>query len=357
MKILVVGDEFISSKLLKKHLNDQLKPTVKDLEYDEIDFGPTDITTMMYEDIDEYWGDAELLIEKIVACEILLVIDAPVTREVIETGKNLRVIGCARGGPVNVNVKEATRRGIPVLNSPGRNATAVADFTIGLMLALMRKITKAEQFLRNGRWKRNKQDTFEKPSGPELWGKKVGIMGFGQVGRKVARRLVGFDVQILVHDPYVPENIIESMGCTPANLSKLLSESDVVSLHLRLPHKKAGWFDLEKLKLMKKTAYLINTSRGYVVDEGDLVKALEEKVIRGAALDVFEKEPINIKGRLLELDNVVLTPHVAGISNEVPGRSCKIVAQQITKYISGERPEHIVNPEILGKNPFRLNGK
>jgi len=350
MKILIVGDEFISSKLLKKHLDHHLKPikhAQNDLRYEEINFKPTDIPTQTYQDIDEYWGDDIPLIRKIGDCEILVVVDAPVTRKVIEAGTKLEVIGCTRGGPVNVNVKEATRRGIAVLSAVGRNVDAVADFTIGIMLALMRKIVNAGQFLRNGNWKRNKQDTFEKPTGPELCGKKVGIVGFGQVGQRVARRLMGFDVQILVYDPYVSKANIENAGCISVDLDKLLKESDVVSLHLRLPREKAGWFDLEKIKLMKKTSYLINTSRGYIVNEADLIKALKEKLIRGAAIDVFENEPISLKSELLKLDNVLLTPHVAGVSTEVPQKSAAIIAEQIAKYLRGERPENIVNPEVL----------
>ena len=237
MKVLIVGDEFIDSKLLKKHLDQHLKPIVSDLQYEEMNFKSADSPPRNYPDIDEYWGDDAVLIRKIGDCEILVVVDAPVTQKVIEAGTKLRVIGCTRGGPVNVNVKEATLRGIPVLNAVGRNADAVADFTIGLILALMRKIVKADQFLRNGDWKRDKQDTLEKPTGPELCGKKVGIVGYGQVGRGVARRLTGFDAQIFVYDPYVPREIIEKAGYTCVDLDKLLNESDVVSLHLRLPRK------------------------------------------------------------------------------------------------------------------------
>jgi len=347
MKILVVGDEFIDSRLLRKHLNNQLKPIVNDLRYEEIDFKSTDVPTQVYQDIDEYWGDVDFLIKKIGECEVLVVVDAPVTEKVVKAGTELRVIGCTRGGPVNVNIREATRRGIPVLYAAGRNADAVADFTIGVMLALMRRIVKAEQFLRAGIWKRNKQDTFEKPTGPELCGKKVGILGFGQVGQKVARRLMGFNSQVLVYDPYIPRAIIETAGCACVDLDKLLHESDVVTLHLRVPRQKAGWFDFEKFRSMKKTSYLINTSRGYVINEADLVKALEKKVISGAAIDVFENEPISMKNRLLKLGNVLLTPHVAGISSEVPEKSSAILAGQIAKYLRGERPENIVNPEVL----------
>jgi D-3-phosphoglycerate dehydrogenase len=347
MKILIVGDEFINSKLLKKHLDQHLKPIMNDLRYEEMNFKSTDITTKTYQDIDEYWGDDAPLINKIGDCGILVVVDAPVTQKVIEAGTKLRVIGCTRGGPVNVNIKEATRRGIPVLNTVGRNADAVADFTIGLMLVLMRKIVNADQFLRNGDWKRNKQDTFEKPTGPELCGKRVGIVGYGQVGQKVARRLMGFDTEILVYDPNVPREIIENAGCACVDLDKLLNESDVVSLHLRLPRGKAGWFDLEKFKSMKRTSYLINASRGYIINEADLTKALRENLISGAAVDVFVDEPISLKSELLKLDNVILTPHVAGISNEVPEKSSKIIAEQIAKYLRGERPENTVNPEVL----------
>lgn len=349
MKILIVGDEYIGSELLKQHLEKHLKPILNHVIYEELNFTQSDIPVQIYEDIDEYWGDEALLIKKVDDCEILVVVDAPVTQRVIKAGKNLKIIGCARGGPVNVNIKEATRHGIVVLNAVGRNIDAVADFTIGLMLALIRKIVDANRFLKDNKWKRNKQDTFEKPTGPELNNKKVGIIGFGQVGQKVAKRLLGFEAQILVYDPYISKEIIASKGCIPADLVGLLKESDIVSLHIRLPREKAGWFDIEKFRLMKKTAYFINTSRGYAVKESDLIKALKEKLIMGAALDVFENEPINPENELLKLDNVLLTPHVAGISNEVPEKTASIIAEQIAKYIKGEKQINIVNPEVFVK--------
>jgi D-3-phosphoglycerate dehydrogenase len=347
VKILVVGDEFISSKLLQKRLHLRLKPIVKELKYELMDFKETDAPTEEYRDIDEYWGNTKPLLRKIDGCEILVIVDAPVTKEVIEAGKELRVIGCTRGGPVNVNISEATRRGIPVLYAAGRNSSAVADLTIGLMLAVMRRIAMAEGFLRSGKWKRNKQDTFDKPSGPELSGKRIGILGFGQVGKKVAKRLSGFDTQIMVCDPYVSRKNIEEAGYVCASLGRLLKESDVVTLHLRAPPERAGWFDMEKFRSMKRTSYIVNTSRGYLVNEGDLVKALKEGFIAGAALDVFETEPLSVGSHLLEMDNVILTPHVAGISAEVPYRSSTILADQLAEYLTGKRPANILNPEVL----------
>ena len=347
MNILLIGDEYIQSNLFKKHLNSKLKSLFQKINYKTLDFGPNDYPQHEYKGISEYWGDIVPIMKEISDCEALVVVDAPISQEVIEKAKKLKVIGCSRGGPVNVDLVAANQRKIPVLNAPGRNTDAVADFTIGLILTLIRKVIQANNYLVEGKWTRDKQDTFEKPTGPELGQKIVGLVGFGEVGRKVAKRLSGFNVTILGYDPFVHKDVMKNFDVSKVSLLSLLKKSDIVSLHLRLPETKSGWFNYKKMKLMKRSSYLINTSRGYLINENDLTIILEKKLLAGVALDVYSEEPIDMVNQLITLDNVILTPHVAGTSYEIPERSAIIMAEQIAKFFKGEPPDYIVNPGVL----------
>lgn len=350
MKILIAGDDFTPSSLFQKCLEEHLKEVVKDLEFRSFDIGPEESACAPKEkcpDVKEYWGDPQDLIARIKSVAVLIVTLAPVTADVIEAAKDLKVIGCARTGPVNVNVEVATKRGIPVLYIPGRNAEAVADLTMGLIIALLRKIPQADAYIRAGKWRTAKEDTFEKPSGPELTGKSIGIVGFGEVGSRVGIRAAAFGMNILVCEPNTYKKKVVGIDGKLVDLEKLLRESDVVTLHLRLPPGVRGFMGADQLALMKSTAYLINTSRGAAVDEKALYEALRHRKIAGVALDVFEKEPISLDNPLLKLDNVLVTPHVAGVSTDVPRRSCQMIAEEIERFLKGERPRHVLNPSVL----------
>jgi len=355
MKILIAGDDFIPASTFQKYLEERLSKMVKDLEFRAFDTGLEGMPRKKLPDVNEYWGRPQDLIERIEGVEILIVSFAPVTKQVIAAGKNLRLIGCSRGGPVNVNVEAATSRGIPVLYTPGRNADAVADFTFGLILALVRNIPKAELFVRSGRWRSPKEDTFEKPTGPELTGRTIGIIGFGEVGSRVGMRATGFKMNILVYDPYISKEKVETIGGKMVDLKTLMSESDIITLHLRLPPGVKGFIGAEQLAWMKKTAYLINTSRGVALDEKALYDALKKRRIAGAALDVYEKEPISSNNPLLGLDNVILTPHVAGISTDIPVRSCRMLAEDVGRFLKGEKPLHVINPSALKRTSVFSN--
>lgn len=252
------------------------------------------------------------MLEHIPDIEILIVHFAPVSSQVIKNGKMLKIIGCTRGGLENINVEIARKRGIAVINAPGRNADAVADLTIGLILALVRKIVSLHSMLRKGVWK-----SFNREQLPyDLRGKILGIIGFGHVGREVAERAKAFGMRILAYDPYVERETILRFGVKPIDMDNLLRDSDIVFLHTRLTPETYHLMDEKEFKMMKRTALFINTGRGRLVNEEALVKALEEKWIAGAALDVFEEEPISGKNPLLKFEEVVLTPHIAGSTRE-----------------------------------------
>jgi len=348
MKVLIVGDFFIKPSIVQSYLKRELGEGLK-FRTIEWKFFREDKVSYKGErsrlGVREYAGSPEDLAREVKDVEILVVHGAPVTKEVIEAAERLKVIGCTRGGPVNVDVKAATERGIPVIYTPGRNAEAVADFTIGLMIAEARNIARAHASLKSGRWELayNRYENL----GPELHGKTLGIIGFGRIGRKVAVRARAFGMKILVYDPYVSKEKVEEVGGEKVTLEELLRNSDFVSLHCRLTEETRGIIGARELSMMKRTAYLINTARGGLIDKKALIEALKRRKIAGAALDVYETEPIEPDDELLSLENVTLTSHIAGYSREVVHRSASMVASDIRRYLNGEKPKHIFNPIVL----------
>ncbi len=292
----------------------------------------------------------------------------PITGEVIEA-TNLKIIACTRGGPqANVDIPEATKKGIPVLYAPGRNATSVAEVVICLMVAVARHVARAHHLLKTGHflapagtgagsdrnvvWGVEKGSPYMVFKGPELSGRALGIIGLGEVGERVALRARAFETELLVYDPYIPEEKIIGIGARAVDLETLLRESDFVTIHCKVTDETRGLIGEKQISLMKPTAYLINTARGVIVDEAALATALKEKRIAGAALDVFQQEPLPSDSPLLQLDNVVLIPHIGGASIDVEKHQTDIVVGDLDRLFSGERPKYCANPEVL--ESFRL---
>jgi D-3-phosphoglycerate dehydrogenase len=253
----------------------------------------------------------------------------------------LKVIGVLRAGTENVNVAHATEKGILVYNTPGRNSDSVADFTVGLIICECRNIARGHHGLKTGRWIR---DYPNQGRIPDLPGKTVGLVGLGEVGRKVARRLAGFDVRLLGHDPHLTT---APPGVTLTSLEKLAEESDFVSIHARLTAQTVHLIGRRLIARMKPTAYLINTARAGLVDERALYEALRDRRIEGAALDVFETEPPGSDNPLVLLDNVTLTPHMAGGSNDAFFNSPARLAAEMVKLWDGQGSLFIVNPVVF----------
>lgn len=236
-----------------------------------------------------------------------------VTRELVDACPKLKAIGVLRGGIENVCSEYAREKGIEVFNAPGRNAEAVSDFTVGMIICEARNIARGHHGILTGRWIRDYSN-----SGmiPDLPGRTVGLIGCGAIGMKVAKKLSGFDMTLLGYDPFASAERCKEAGIEPVELDELMARADFVSLHARLTAENRHLIDARRLALMKPTAYLINTSRAGLIDEAALVKALRAKKIAGAALDVYEHEPPQPDDPLLALDNVTLTPHMAGGSND-----------------------------------------
>jgi D-3-phosphoglycerate dehydrogenase len=240
--------------------------------------------------------------------DLLVVHICPVSKTLLERHPQLLAVGVLRGGYENVDAAGAKALGIPVINTLGRTSEAVSDFTIGLMLAEMRNIARCHMEIRSGGWPKEFPNSGRIPELREL---TIGIAGFGEIGRLVARKLSGFGCRILAYDPYVTDEAIGRGGAIPTDWDTFLKSSDIVTLHTRQASGRPALLGASEIALMKPGAYLINTARAGLVDMGALDAALRQGQLAGAALDVFDSEPLVSGHPLLELDNVTMTSHIA----------------------------------------------
>ena len=264
-----------------------------------------------------------------------------ITSRVIAAAPKLKIIVKRGAKPENVDYEAATKRGIVVAWTPGVNYVAVAEHAVMLMLCLAKKTIPQMEGLRGGAWR-------ESDSGlQELCGKTVGIIGLGGIGRALCRMLDGFDVTFLAYDPYISPSQAKEVGAKLVSLEDLLRQSDYVTLHAALTEETRHLIGAKELSMMKKTAHLINTARGALIDESALLQALKRGEISGAGLDVFESEPPKHGNPLLHLPNVVVTPHMAGWSDEAVYREQEEAVLEIKLLLEGKSPRYPINPEAL----------
>lgn len=283
--------------------------------------------------VDEQVPDTVLL-EALSAADGLIVGGRKITGSLMSACPRLRVISKHGVGVDHIDVESATAQGIIVTNTPGANANGVADLTIALMLISARPILSANEALLRGEWGTH--------PGIELWRKTLGLIGLGAIGSAVAKRATGFDMTVLVHDPFVTHDVIHDVGATAASLDELLSASDFVSLHASLTEDTRAIITTSTLARMKPSAYLINTARGDLVDEEALYSALAEGRLAGAALDVFAEEPPR-RTDLLSLPNVVATPHIGSHSIESTTNVSTMAAQNTVLALCQQPPISQVN--------------
>lgn len=265
-----------------------------------------------------------------------------VPADVVAQLRTTRLICVARATPDNVDISAATRAGILVTRCPGRNAVAVAEYTIGVALCLARRIVQGNRMVLEGTWAFDRYDELE---GFELCGRTFGIVGVGHVGRAVAQRLRAFKMSVLGFDPYVDPTLARSAGVELVSLDELLRTADFVSIHAAVTPETTGLIGAREIALMKPSAYLINTARAYIVDEGALYRALRRRRIAGAALDVFANEPVTRQDPLATLANVLTTPHMGGAARDVVSNHSHMIVRAIEDYVRGDVPLHAVNPE------------
>jgi len=278
----------------------------------------------------EAWPAEPSFVAAVKDADIIVVHVSPVNQAVLDAAEKLKYVAVLRSGIENVRQDICAERGIEVINAPGRSAPAVADCTLALMLAEMKNIARAHANLMQGKWVTKYANA---GNVHDLCNCTVGIIGAGLIGRKVIDRLRGFESNIIVHDPFMSDDDLKAMGYTPVGLEALLRESDIVSLHLRQSEQTKHFIGKAQLDMMKPTAILVNTARPGIIDETALVQALKNKTIGGAALDVFANEPLNADDSLLALDNVTLTPHLAGTSADTCPNSVKIIKEELMKLL------------------------
>ncbi|MCY4463047.1 MAG: 2-hydroxyacid dehydrogenase [Albidovulum sp.] len=285
----------------------------------------------------EYLGAADDIVEFIGSAKALVTHLAPMSRGMLERLPELELVAVSRGGPVNIDMEATRDHGVLVVNTPGRNATAVAEFTIGAILAETRKIREGHEALRAGTWR---GDLYRADvTGRELSEMTVGVIGYGNIGANVVRLLRAFGCRILVNDPYVQLDPKDAAaGIELASFHRLLAESDVVTLHARVTDETCGMMNAEAFARMKDGALFVNTARGPLCDYDSLYKALTEGGLGSAMLDTFGVEPVASDWPLLRLPNVTLTPHVAGASLRTLTRAAEQAAEEVRRYLAGEPP-------------------
>ncbi|OAT80671.1 NAD(P)-dependent oxidoreductase [Desulfotomaculum copahuensis] len=343
MQLIIVDDGTLTARALCRELPPALAPypVMVQIVHSAMKTTVTALRTGEAEQVREYYGSPAELAAKVTGADILVVHKSPVTEDVIAAAPGLRLIACARAHPVNVDLKAARRRRIPVVHAPGRAAESAADLTVALLLCLARNLYIVCRENDRGGAKLWQYENRSRLEGMDLAGKTLGIIGFGQVGRRVAARALAFHMQILVYSPHVNRDEIIAAGAGPAALEELLSAADFISLHTRPRADKTSLIGAPQLALMKKSACLVNTARGELIDENALFAALKEKRIRAAALDVLCDEPPPPDHPFFTLPNILLVPHLGGKTKEAPANAAAIVTREVANFLSGRPLEHL----------------
>lgn len=352
MKIFIAGDKYFRPEVLIRKLKEMLADCPTELVFDSVTLPyPVDhialtddyvVPTGMAWDqnmdesygtqgVREYYGSNDTLKGLLTDCDILIIHGAALPASLIDEAKNLKLICCMRGGPVNLDLEYAKSKGIQCTNSPGKNAQGVAEYTVGLALAHIRHIPEGAAGLAQDQYIQRYGDY--DVLGYELEQKQFGLVGFGRIAQRLCRILKGFGCQVLAYDPFMADDVVRELGATPCTLDTLLQESDIISLHAR---GKGCIIGAREFDLMKPNALFINTARGTLVDYKALCAALEDGKISGAALDVFGTEPFAFYRALSAMPNVTATPHMAGISRETVIRGIDMTGQEIHNFLTGQ---------------------
>ena len=342
-RVLAAGDHFVLPGLLADAVRDAAGQAGTKVEVTELTlpwpvepFGPV-------AEVNEASGTEDEMIAALRDAEVCVTQMGPLTGRILDASPALRLFGVGRGGPVNANVPAATEHGVAVCFAPGRNATATAEHTLGMILAAARRIPQTHAELVAGRW-RGDYYRYE-DVGIELDGATAGLVGAGAVGGKVAAMLAAFGARVLVYDPYLADDRLP--GVERVTLEELLSRSGIVSLHARATPQTAGMIDANRIAAMPPGSIIVNCARGALLDYDAACDALDSGHLFGAAFDVFPTEPIPSGSRLLTTPGIVLTPHLAGASKQTAANAARIVADDVARFLGGKPPVHCANPEVL----------
>ena len=334
MKILLAGDGFVLNDLLEREITSAL--SIK-CEISKIVLPWPAIPFVHVADVDEASGSEDEIIRVIRDAEVIVTQMAPLTARVFAAATALKLVICTRGGPVNVNLRAATERGIAVCSTPGRNAVAVAEYTLLLMLAALRRLPEAHASLADGEWRSGLYAYGE--SGGEIAGSVVGVVGLGEIGRGVAASVRAMGATVIAHDPYATS----SDGVELVALGALLDRADIVTLHARLTPETRHMIGAAELTRIRAGGILVNTARGGLLDYDAALHALASGRLAALALDVFPEEPVPATSRLLRARGVVLSPHLAGATRQTAARAAATAASELDRYAREEPLMHVVN--------------
>jgi len=308
------------------------------------------------------------LIEKFQNVEVAVVEFENITDAVLESAKRLKVVACLRNEPgASLDIAAATKRGIPALFAPGRNAVAVAEYTLGLMISIARSIPTTHHLLRytdeltavaysdksgerknvTSEWSMDPDAPFQRFQGDELMGKTVGLVGAGFIGQEIAKRVAALGMKLIAFDPYAKADQLAKLSITSVGLDELAAQSDFVVMAAKVTPESTGLFGAKQFAAMKPSAYFINTARAALVDYDALFQALSQKKIAGAGLDVYPTEPLPGDSPFRKLTNVVLSPHLAGATREVVEHHSKMVVDDLLDLLDGEVPTRLANPVVI----------
>lgn len=335
--VLLAGDDFVRNEMLADLITARAPGDVVvsslDMPWPEVPFGAVG-------EVDEASDREDEMAAAVREAEIVVTQMAPVTARVLDQARHLRLVVCTRGGPVNVNLAAAAERGVAVCATPGRNAVAAAEYTLLLMLAAMRNLPEVHNSVVDGQWR---SDLYAYSAcGIEMAGAVVGLVGFGEIGRRVADLVRSMGATVLVTDPFAdPETVGDGVRLVP--LPELLAGSDVVSLHARATQETRGLIGAAELAAVRPGAVLVNTARGALLDYDAAAVALSDGRLRALALDVFAVEPVPPGSPLLSASGVVLSPHLAGATRQTAERAAAMAAAEVERYLRGRPLDYVVN--------------
>ena len=338
-KVVAAGDGFVRTDILRKALAEQgLVDNVVDIDND------WPLTPLV--DIDgvhEANGDQDALVAALRGAQVLITHTQPVTERVLQASPDLRLVVICRGGPVNADIDAATAAGVMVTNTPGRNANATTEHSLGMILAATRQISQRDAELKAAQWRADYYQYDE--VGPEIFGSTVGLVGYGAIGRRVTAALVAMGAQVLVFDPFLKETLPEGVELVD-ELDDLLRRSAILTIHARATADNAGLIGRRELALLPRGAVVVNCARPQLLDYDALADALASGHLYSAAADVLPSEPLPADHRLLQIPNLTVTPHLAGASKEAAWIAARTGAADIAAFVQGKKPTNLVNPEV-----------
>ncbi|RBP67799.1 D-3-phosphoglycerate dehydrogenase [Brevibacterium sanguinis] len=353
-KFVIIGDKLLSSETISaaiaEHLADDWKITALTFGPDDLGELDSELGRMEAGGADAVCAPDEVL-EEVRDAQVVLTHMCPINTAVFDAAPQLELVGVLRGGTENVLVDVASARGIPVLNTVGRTSEAVSDYTVGMMLSETRNIARSHHAVMSGRWEK---DFSNSGSIPEFKDLTIGIIGFGEIGRLVQQKLSGFHCTVLVYDPFVGPSQVPEHVRLVSDLDSLLATADVVTIHARHEIGAPPILTADKLALLKPTSYLINSARAGLIDMESLTEALADRRIAGAALDVFEIEPIPPQSPLLELPNVTLSSHIAFDTAGFYTKSPVLWWEGLNNAVSTMSTRSLVNDQAVDLEKLRM---